>query len=98
MFLVMLLDKPLTKTEVKLFSTNKSFYTMTGWLSKRELMKSSVIDEKGTKLYRLTMRGEILAMALDNLLKNGEHATIMKFRKLDERKIDFRKILLGETK
>lgn len=96
MFLVMLLDKPLAKTEVKLFSTSKSFYTMTGWLSKRELIKSSVIDEKGTKLYKLSMRGEILAMALDNLVKDTEYASIMKFRKLDERRIDLRKLLLGD--
>ena len=82
-FLLLLLNKALTKNDVRLFSTNKSFYTMTAFLQDRELVEAKVIDERGTKLYALTMRGEILALALENILTSKENKQIKIFIKTE---------------
>lgn len=80
-FLLLLLNKALTKNKVKLFSTNKSFYTMTAFLQQKELVEAEVIDDRRTKSYSLSMRGEILAMALENILTPSEVKEIKKYIK-----------------
>lgn len=72
MFLVMLLNSALTKNGCILFKTRKSFYTMTAFLQKKELIAGNIVDERGTKQYELTIRGEILALALENILSDAE--------------------------
>ena len=79
MFLIMLLNKTLTKNDCELFKTRKSFYTMTAFLQKKDLVGSSIIDERGRKEYELTIRGEILALALENILTDNETKRIKSY-------------------
>lgn len=67
-FLILLLSEieGVTKNDVRLFSTNKSFYTLTSYLQRCDLVKTKDIGNK-RKLYALTGRGNTMALMLTNL-------------------------------
>jgi hypothetical protein len=65
--MVALLYGSLTKKETKIFTTNKSFYKMTGYLQKNEFIKCREINALGEKEFSLTTRGEMLALLLESL-------------------------------
>lgn len=63
MFLMLLLNHSITRQELKMFGTAKSFYKMVGYLRKNGLIESETL-EGNRKRYSLTMQGEILANSL----------------------------------
>lgn len=65
-FLMLLARKALTKAEVKVFGTAKSFYKMTSYLIRNGLVVAETLPGN-KKRYSLTMRGEVIANILYSL-------------------------------
>lgn len=70
-FLMLLARKSLTKAEVKVFGTAKSFYKMTSYLIRNDLVSAEALPGN-KKCYSLTMRGEIIANILFSLDDNDK--------------------------
>lgn len=84
MFLLMLKVRPLTRNEVGIFRTRKSFYKMTGYLTRNKLIMFEVLDN-GRKKFELTTRGDIIASMLLTLDDVNEKMAVKYIRNGDLR-------------
>jgi hypothetical protein len=81
-FLMLLRRKPMLKKETCLFKTSKSFYKMTAFLMRNELVEADTLDG-GRKRYSLTLRGDALALMLSNL-SDSEAIKLNKYLKRED--------------
>lgn len=74
-FMIALLKKELTKSDCNI--SGKLFYTMTGCLSKNEIITGEFVDN-GKKKYGLTTRGQIIALALSTITTDKDDKNLSK--------------------